>query len=88
MIVAQCILFLLAGYETTSSTLAFTTHFLAKYPHEQQRIRTELQTMVQEHGGVAYHGIKEAKFLEACIMGKKNYLLNSPGRTMIWLSEI
>ncbi|KAG7176759.1 Cytochrome P450 6k1-like 1, partial [Homarus americanus] len=68
VIVAQCVLFLVAGYDTTASTLAFSAFLLAKNPVQQQRLRQELQKMVEEHGDVTYQGIMEAKFLEACIM--------------------
>ncbi|XP_071540340.1 cytochrome P450 3A41-like isoform X1 [Panulirus ornatus] len=66
--VAQSILFLLAGYDTTASTLAFSSFLLAKHQQEQLRLRQELQDMVREHGGVTYQGILEAKFLDACLM--------------------
>nr|XP_053654484.1 cytochrome P450 9e2-like [Cherax quadricarinatus] len=67
-IVAQCVLFLIAGYDTTASTLTFSSFLLAKNPVHQQRLRQEVQHMVQEHGAVTYQGIMEAKFLDACIM--------------------
>ncbi|TOF86303.1 hypothetical protein CGJ15_25250, partial [Vibrio parahaemolyticus] len=67
-IVAQSVLFLIAGYDTTASTLAFASFLLAKYPVHQQRLRQELQQMVQEHGDITYQGIMEAKFLDACVM--------------------
>ncbi|XP_069950511.1 cytochrome P450 9e2-like [Cherax quadricarinatus] len=67
-IVAQSVLFLLAAFDTTASALAFASFLLAKYPVQQQRLRQELQQMVQEHGDVTYQGIMEATFLDACIM--------------------
>ncbi|XP_069950512.1 cytochrome P450 9e2 [Cherax quadricarinatus] len=67
-IVAQSVLFLLAAFDTTASTIAFASFLLAKYPVHQQRLRQELQQMVQEHGDVTYQGIMEATFLDACIM--------------------
>lgn len=35
-------LFMLAGYETTSTTLSYCTYVLAKYPEEQQRLHDEI----------------------------------------------
>ncbi|XP_069187505.1 cytochrome P450 9e2-like isoform X3 [Procambarus clarkii] len=68
LIVAQSVLFLIAGYDTTASTLAMTSFLLAKNPIHQQRLRQEMQQIVEEHGNITYHSIMEAKFLDACLM--------------------
>ncbi|KAK8719066.1 hypothetical protein OTU49_014271, partial [Cherax quadricarinatus] len=47
-IVAQCVLFLIAGYDTTASTLAVLSFLLAKHPIHQQRLRQELLQIIQE----------------------------------------
>ncbi|KAK8738700.1 hypothetical protein OTU49_004021 [Cherax quadricarinatus] len=67
-IVAQSVMFLIAGFDTTASTLAFSSFLLAKNPRHQQRLREELQQIIQEHGDITYQGIMEAKFLNACLM--------------------
>ncbi|KAG7175942.1 Cytochrome P450 9e2-like [Homarus americanus] len=67
-IIAQSVLFLLAGYDTVSSTLSFITFLLAKNPIHQQRVRREVQELVQLHGELTYQVILDSKFLEACIM--------------------
>ncbi|XP_066966835.1 cytochrome P450 9e2-like [Macrobrachium rosenbergii] len=68
-IVAQCLLFLVAGYDTTASTLAFATFLLAKNPEEQERLRREMRQMKKDNeGDLPYSGLMEAKFLDACLM--------------------
>ncbi|KAK8741814.1 hypothetical protein OTU49_002420, partial [Cherax quadricarinatus] len=67
-IVAQSVLFLVAGYDTTASTLAFSSFLLAKHPIHQQRLREEIKQIIQEYGDITYQGIMEAKFLDACLM--------------------
>ncbi|XP_069991154.1 cytochrome P450 9e2-like [Penaeus vannamei] len=67
-IISQSVLFLVAGYDTTASTLAFASFLLAKHPEIQQRLRQEMSEMVEEHGDITYQGIMEAKYLDACIM--------------------
>nr|XP_027231178.1 cytochrome P450 3A24-like isoform X2 [Penaeus vannamei] len=67
-IISQSVMFLLAGYDTTASTLAFVSILLAKHPEIQQRLRQEMSEMVEEHGDITYQGIMEAKYLDACIM--------------------
>ncbi|KAK8388285.1 hypothetical protein O3P69_020346 [Scylla paramamosain] len=66
-IVAQCVMFLVAGYDTTTSLLSFSSFLLAKHENQQQRLRDEVQQLVKEHGCITYQGIMEAKLLEACL---------------------
>ncbi|KAK3886353.1 hypothetical protein Pcinc_009495 [Petrolisthes cinctipes] len=66
-VLAQSIMFLIAGYDTTASTLAFASHLLAKNVKEQQQLREEIQELVKEEGELTYHGVMEAKLLDACI---------------------
>ena len=41
-IVTNSIVFLLAGYETTTNTLAFTSYLLAVHPEIQERLQAEI----------------------------------------------
>ncbi|XP_065311301.1 cytochrome P450 3A24-like [Dermacentor albipictus] len=47
---AQCVLFFLAGQETTSSTIAFTTYLLALNPDVQEKLRKEVDDCIAENG--------------------------------------
>ncbi|CAF5075850.1 unnamed protein product, partial [Rotaria sp. Silwood1] len=38
----EMLLFLIAGFDTTSNALAWFIHFLSKYPRVQQKIKAEL----------------------------------------------
>ena len=69
-LVAQCVLFLMVGYDTTASTLAFSSFLMAKHPQHQQRLRQELNELLKEYGSITYEGIMEAKFLDAVLMGE------------------
>ncbi|MDT0458785.1 cytochrome P450 [Streptomyces sp. DSM 41527] len=42
----QVLIFLLAGHETTATSLAFTLHLLATHPEEQQRVREEIDRVL------------------------------------------
>ena len=53
-IAAYCIVFLLAGYETTANTLSFTAYLLATNPEVQDKLCDEIdlyfeQNPVREH---------------------------------------
>lgn len=71
-IVAQSVLFIVAGYDTTASLLAFSSFLLAKNKDQQQRLRDEVRQIVAEHGDITYQGIMEAKLLDACLQGESD----------------
>ena len=48
-IAAHCIVFLLAGYETTANTLAFTAYLLATNPEVQDKLCDEIDLYFQQH---------------------------------------
>ena len=48
-IVADSVGFLLAGYETTSSALTFTTGLLASHPDIQERLAEEIKNYFSEN---------------------------------------
>ena len=41
-VASNVVLFMVAGYETTSTTLANSTYILAKYPHIQAKLQAEI----------------------------------------------
>ena len=73
-IVAESVLFLVAGFDTTANTLNFTLHLLAKYPKYQQIIRNELNEYISKNGTgqLTYSDIMEAPYLEAVLAGDSN----------------
>ena len=46
-IVTNSILFLLAGYETTANTLAYTSYLLALHPEIQEKLQTEIDGYIE-----------------------------------------
>ena len=48
-IVADSVGFMLAGYETTSTTLAFATYLLAANPEAQERLANEIHEYFEEN---------------------------------------
>ncbi|KIZ17726.1 cytochrome P450 [Streptomyces natalensis] len=44
----QVLIFLLAGHETTATSLAFTLHLLARHPEEQRRVQDEIDRVLGE----------------------------------------
>ena len=48
-VVAHAVSFLLAGYETTSSTVTYMSYLLALNPDIQERLANEIHSYLQEH---------------------------------------
>ena len=48
-IVADCVGFILAGYETTSTALTFATYLLATNPDVQERLANEIHEYFEEN---------------------------------------
>lgn len=69
---AQCFVFFIAGFETSSSTMAFCLYELALQPDVQQRLREEIETVTKEvsNGEVTYDAIAQMTYLEQVILGK------------------
>ncbi|CAN8019282.1 unnamed protein product [Ixodes persulcatus] len=67
-LLANCFIFLAAGFETTATSLAFIIHVLAKYPEEQDRILDELnKTFPEKDQELTYDGVQQLKRLDMVI---------------------
>lgn len=67
---AQGIQFFAAGFETNSSTIAFTLYELCINAGIQEKLRNEINVTIAKHGGITYEGMNEMKYLDMCVMGK------------------
>ena len=50
-LITHCITFLIAGYETTSSCLAYTSYLLTINPDVQEKLCQELDNYFKDHFG-------------------------------------
>ncbi|KAF2893764.1 hypothetical protein ILUMI_12409 [Ignelater luminosus] len=62
-VVAQAFMFFAAGFETTSSTMAFTLYELCLSPEIQSRARAEVKEILSKYKGFTYEAIKEMKYM-------------------------
>ena len=68
-IVAQSVVFLLSGYETSSSTLAFTLYHLALYPDIQDKLRAAIKEAMESNAKKPlYEVAQNIEYLECVIM--------------------
>lgn len=67
---AQVFLFYVAGFDTSSSTTAFTLFELAKNPVLMRRVQQEIDDVLAKHGGeLSYDSIEDMKYMELCVKG-------------------
>jgi len=67
-IIGQAIVFILAGFETTASTLSSLSYCLAKNPEVQEKLIQEVDQVVEASDGkIDQESIREMPYLEACI---------------------
>lgn len=64
-LVAQCLLFLLAGYETTSTTLAYIMYEMSVNPEAQKRLQEEIDELFPENAdNPSYDQIQKMEYLD------------------------
>jgi len=64
--------FLIAGYETSASTLSFALYELAFHPEIQHRLRAEIMQVLKTHDGkLTYDGIQEMLYMDSVVSGKE-----------------
>ncbi|XP_057691587.1 thromboxane-A synthase isoform X1 [Corythoichthys intestinalis] len=66
-IIGQALVFLLAGYETSSNTLAFTCYLLAIHPECQCRVQEEVDDFFSKHESPDYANVQELKYLDMVV---------------------
>jgi len=70
--VAQALTFLIAGYETSGSTLTFALYELALHPEIQQSVRAEIVQVLSKHGGkLTYDGMQDMSYLDRVVSGEE-----------------
>jgi len=87
--VAQAFLFLIAGYETSSSTLSFALYELALHPQIQQNLRAEIMQVMSKHDGkLTYDGMQDMLYLDRVVSGEERRELNNNLRLNAELDEM
>lgn len=69
-VVAQSVLFLIAGFETSSTLLTFTCYELAINQTIQIKLREEICSVLKRHNGkCSYEAMQEMPLLDMVLMG-------------------
>ena len=70
MLTAQAVVFFIAGFETSSSTIAFGLYELAQNQEIQDKLREEIRNVHEKNKGVlTYTDVKEMKYLDKVFKG-------------------
>lgn len=70
-IAAQCFVFFVAGFETSSTTMTFALYELAKNQELQDKTRAEINRVLGKHEGkITYESMIDMKYLGQIIDGK------------------
>lgn len=64
IVAAQSTVFLLAGFDTTASTLACCCFNLAIHPEIQQQLFDDITAQIQKHGDISHEMIQELPYLD------------------------
>jgi cytochrome P450 family 6 len=71
VIAAQAYIFFVAGFETSSATMTFCLYELALNPDIQERVRSEINAVLEKYGGnITYESIFEMKYLDKVVNGE------------------
>ena len=80
-VIAEMVLFILAGYDTSSNILGLTCYNLAVFPETQEKVLEEINRVCKSHEAVTYDEIQNMPYLEACI--SDTLRLYPPGRSSV-----
>lgn len=69
--VAQCFVFFLAGFETSSTTMTFALYELSIHPDIQEKVREELFRVLKKYNNeICYNSVRELEYMQQVIDGK------------------
>lgn len=72
---AQAFVFFAAGFETAASTTTFVLYELALHPLVQDKLRREVDEVVERHGGhITYQALQEMSYMEQVLNGESKLI--------------
>ena len=82
-VLAQSVIFLIAGYETSSNTLGFVSYFLATNPDVQEKLQEEIDSVWADESKMpSYETVNELPYLDMVI--SETLRLYPPGEGIVF----
>uniref|UniRef100_A0A674JLB4 Cytochrome P450 3A n=1 Tax=Terrapene triunguis TaxID=2587831 RepID=A0A674JLB4_9SAUR len=66
-ILAQAIIFIFAGYETTSSILSYMVYSLATHPDVQQKLQEEIDSVLPNQAPLTYDALMQLEYVDMTV---------------------
>ncbi|XP_055681826.1 probable cytochrome P450 6g2 [Lutzomyia longipalpis] len=66
-LVAQAAAFIIAGYESSSSAIAFALYELAQNQEIQEKLRKEIKSYIEKYESIQYETVHEMKYLHCVV---------------------
>jgi cytochrome P450 len=66
-VISNVVLFMLAGFETTSNVLAYSTYVLAKHPEIQEKLQAEIDQQWKENDELDYEQLSYIPYVDLFI---------------------
>ncbi|XP_039216204.1 cytochrome P450 3A24-like [Crotalus tigris] len=76
-ILAQSVIFIFGGYETTGTALSFMSYCLAMYPDVQEKLYQEINETFPNQAPPTYEGIQQMEYLDMVV--NETFRLYPPG---------
>lgn len=71
---AQCFVFFIAGFETSSTTTTFCMYELSENQSLQEKLREEVNSVMNKYNGkLTYEAMMEMTYMDKCINGKLGF---------------
>ncbi|XP_031349561.1 cytochrome P450 6k1-like isoform X1 [Photinus pyralis] len=67
LLIANPIVFFIAGFETTGTAISLALHELGVNPNIQSKLRAEIASVIGRHGGLTFEAVNEMKYLHMVI---------------------
>ena len=84
-VLAQSVVFLIAGYETSSNTLGFICYHLATNPDVQEKLQKEIDSVWDDESKMpSYETVRELPYLDMVI--SETLRIYPPGEDSVYLS--